>query len=333
MEQSLNYSNVYLIPKYSELRTRTDADVSTEFLGRKFKLPIVPANMVSVINLLIAKWLSENDYFYIYHRFGQKHDHPINFVRYANKEKWKTISISVGVKKEDKDIITGILWEQNRVDVLTIDVAHGHHILVKEMIKFIKDQYKEQKIQCPKIIAGNVCTRDATRDLKDWGADAIKIGIAGGGACSTKNQTGFHVPMIACINSCNKIGIPIIADGGVKENGDIAKALVGGSSMVMIGGVLASCIDSPAENITEPVVGGFVTDYSPKITHKKYFGSASYANKGHSKNVEGVEIDIPCNGLTFEQKYQEIKESLQSAISYSGGKELKDLRNVQCVIV
>lgn len=325
MEKALNYSDIWLVPEYSELTSRSKANVRAEFLGRKYRLPVCPANMKSVIDMKTAKWLSENDYFYIYHRFGKTEDHPTNFVRTANKEKWKLISISIGVKEEDKCLIDGILWGQNRIDIITIDVAHGHHLLVKEMIQFIKDTYRKAKVQCPYIIAGNVCTPQAVYDLWTWGANAIKIGIAGGAACSTKNMTGFHIPMFSCIKNCtyDLPEIPIIADGGIKENGDISKALVAGASMVMAGSLFSACVDSPAENIK--------IEGSDIIIAKRYFGSASYANKGHNKNLEGIEIDIPCNQMTYEQKYQEIKQSLQSSISYAGGKNLSAFKKVKWI--
>lgn len=340
MEKALNYSDVHLVPEYSELKSRAEADIGVEFLGRKFNSPVVPANMSSVIDINTAHWLSENGYFYIYHRFGD----TLKFVKdcqmyfegskFIGNQWWKTISISIGVKQEDKDLIQKIINYRLKVDVICIDIAHGHHILVKEMIDYIKNTFVsyQYSFPCPKIIAGNVATQEAILDLEKWGADAVKVGIAGGGACSTKNQTGFHVPMFTCMQNCS-VGtyIPIISDGGIRENGDIAKAITAGADMVMLGGALAACVDSPAENIHEPVVGGFLTEYPPKITHKKYFGSASYKNKGEDKHVEGFEVDIPCNGKTYEQKYKEIKESLQSAISYSGGTNLSSLKNVKWI--
>jgi GMP reductase len=341
MDKALNYSDIYLIPEYSELRTRADADISTDFLGRKFKVSWLPANMKSVIDEKIAKWLSENDYFYIYHRFGD----TLAFVIDASNSSWKTVSISVGVKQADKDLISYLINSAYVIDFITIDIAHGHHILVKEMIEFIKYIYKKCHRQIPaKIIAGNICTNEAALDLQEWGADAIKVGIAGGAACSTKNMTGFHIPMFTAIQECSKgIHIPIIADGGIKENGDIAKALVAGADMIMGGNIFCACIDSPAENIYEEIpswqdsVVLTTSDLSillrKKIVAKRYFGSASYKNKGEDKNIEGFEIDIPCNGKTYEQKYQEIKESLQSAISYAGGKDLKALTKVKWITI
>jgi len=362
MEKSLNYSDVYLVPKYSELTTRSNADTSVNFLGRKFKLPIIPANMASVISEDNAKWLSQNDYFYIMHRFGDNR----KFLQRARAEAWKTVSISVGVKDEDKEFIVDIADTKCRVDFVTIDIAHGFSVLMKEMIDHIKKWLPDTKI-----IAGNICTPEAVSYLGGWGADAAKVGIAGGGACSTKNMTGFHVPMFSCVKNCatalvpnsewngvymGPYKIPIIADGGIRENGDITKALVAGGSMVMAGSIFAACTDAPGESIEkwsrsayhpceadDPFVDIVLADGShlaqdfKKTVYKKYFGSASATQKGASgqtvKHIEGFELEIPCNGLTYSEKYQEITDSLRSSISYAGGSNLEIFKSTKYITV
>lgn len=346
---ALNYSDVYLSPRYSSLKSRSQADVSVEFLGTKFKSPIIPANMSSVINPDLAKWLSNNGYFYIMHRFAD----TFKFVQKANAEDWKTISISIGVKEEDLSLIRNIVNSNYRIDFITIDIAHGHSLLVKETIEFIKTIYSFKSFDyswtIPKIIAGNVATREGVNDVNTWGADAVKVGIAGGGACSTKNMTGFHIPMFSCVKNCYEYNkdIPIIADGGVRENGDIPKALVAGATMVMVGGLLAACIDAPGENVYSKqeydVVyrhdsNGYAIAYAQQprkreITHKSYHGSASEHQKGEKKHVEGFKTQIPCNGLTYKEKYQELKESLSSAVSYAGGKDLLAFKSVDFVTI
>ena len=382
MEKSLSYKDVYLVPKYSELVSRSQADISVEFLGRKFKAPWVPANMESVVDILIAEWLSLNGYFYIYHRFGKGESDTLNFVERANRGGYPLISISVGVGEEAKKLIETIASRNLRVDFITIDVAHGHHVLVKEMIKFIKivnfsveftetlscggkiiSHKKETKYYTPKIIAGNVCTKDAVLDLEKWGADAVKVGIAGGHACSTKNMTGFHIPMFSCVKDIYaknvvkydftdvyrvrpifepNISIPIIADGGIRENGDISKALVAGATMVMAGGLFAACVDAPGENTypkgywREWLSGDCITKNRVWVNgplHKRYYGSASAKQKGSHTHVEGFEIEIPSNNLTYSEKYRELTESLQSAVSYAGGNNLEAFKKVEYIKV
>ena len=258
--------------------------------------------MRAVIDADQAHSLSESYYFYIMHRFGVN---PIEFCKRARN--WKTISISVGVKKEDKDNILLLSRLSLRVDYITVDIAHGHSITMKEMIKLVK--------KClPKtfVIAGNVATSDAVKALTAWGADCAKVGIGQGYVCTTKDKTGFTRPMFSCVEDCarNK-SIPIIADGGIRCNGDITKALTAGADMVMAGSIFSQCVDSPAAST---VVGGRI--------YKQYFGSASEHNKKERKHIEGVMKEVPSNNLTYKEKLEEIKQDLQSSISYAGGDSL-----------
>ena len=318
LSKAYKYSDICLVPNYSEVFSRSDCDTFCELGGKNFKLPIIPANMKSVINMRLAKWMSQNDYFYIMHRFD---NHLADDVGLANSEDWKTISFSVGVKMPDKIHVMNIGKAKNiRVDFLTIDIAHGHCSRMKMMIEHIKKWLPNTKI-----IAGNVATPSAVRDLASWGADIVKVGIGQGSPCTTKDKTGFTMPMFSCATWCSNVfknensekPIPIIADGGIKCNGDIAKAMVAGASMVMAGGLFAACTDSPAVSST-------VND----IPHKAYFGSASAENKGHNNNIEGKLTNIVSNGMTYESKLNEIKQDIQSAISYSGGDDLSYLKNV-----
>lgn len=343
MEKALDYSEVSLTPKYSELASRSKADVSAVLGNRRFRLPVIPANMAACIDDRQAKWLSEEGYFYIRHRFNKDErgkDDSFSFCCKAEEENWETISISIGVQPWDYILVENLSGSfgnigyegPTRCDYITIDIAHGHSKAMKDMIAYIHGMYKWEEKR-PFIIAGNVTTPQAVRDLADWGADAVKVGIGGGGACSTKNQTGFHIPMFTAVQKCagNKLPrhVPIIADGGIRENGHIAKALVAGADWVMAGSIFAACKDSPAESVRELKMDNGV--YSSPIVRKKYFGSASAKNKGANKHVEGLEIEIPCNGMTYAEKLTQIKENLQSAVSYAGGVDLSALKKVEVV--
>jgi GMP reductase len=142
------------------------------------------------------------------------------------------------------------------------------------------------------------------------GADAVKVGIGGGFACTTKDKTGFTYPMFSCIIECAKDrDVPVIADGGVRCNGDIAKALIAGASMVMCGSIFAACSDSPAPLVKD----------AHGRRYKQYFGSASVHNKIEKKNIEGTMKLMDTDAFTYLEKMEEIKQDLQSAISYAGG--------------
>lgn len=286
----LSYDQVTLRPKFSSLKSRALADTSVMFGGRKFKLPVVPANMRDVISIDNAKWMSENDYFYIMHRF----DNSTIFVRLANHENWKTISISIGVSEADKNTL--FYWQSlnYRIDFITIDVAHDHHENVKEMVTLIRERFPKAFL-----IVGNIATSDAAVYLAaELKVDAIKVGIGGGSICTTRYMTGFHMPTLQYVMEVDSslsnryIEIPIIADGGAKHYVDIVKAIRFGATMVMSGGWFASCIDSPA-----------------KIIHGKKFyrGSTAYESKGEHKHIEGRTLALD-EGFTYSDRLKEIQQ-------------------------
>lgn len=312
MITALTYDNILLLPQYSELESRSLADTKVDFLGRVFKLPIMPANMVDVIDDRLAKFFSESYHFYVMHR-GEG-SNVVEFVRTANSEAWKTISISVGVNEDSYKQLTQINKEHLIVDFITIDVAHGDHIKVRRMIEWLRETFTDVKI-----IAGNVATEESALHLEEWGASAIKAGIGGGRICSTRYQTGFHVPMYTCIKNICKSGLklPVIADGGIKHLGDISKAIHAGATMVMAGGLFAECVDSPAQ-----IING----------KKQYNGSTSFAVKKENKHVEGISLTMDA-GVTVEERLKEIKMALQSSISYAGGTTINSLLHCGHILV
>ena len=324
-----SYSEVFLKPRYSEFHSRSEADTSITFGNKTFKLPVVPANMECTMNVDKAKYMSENGYFYIMHRFNKDKTAPANtdnkkFIEVANNENWKTISISLGVKEEDVDLIEHCISNKLRIDYLTLDIAHAHSVRMKEMLEFLHSVYKRGAYERPFIIAGNVASAGAVVDLENWGADATKVGIAAGKACTTYGQTGFGAPMFSCIQECADIATkPIIADGGIRTNGDFAKAIVAGGTMVMAGSIFAACIDSPAETVYREIITNELSNRGVgKIIvkpYKTYYGSASAKNKGANVHVEGRVVELECNKMTYAEKLHEITESLQSSISYAGG--------------
>lgn len=313
--KELHYDDVALLPRFSSVGSRAETDTSVKIGCFDFNLPVIPANMKCTISEDIAQYLSDNNYFYVMHRFG------IDTLKFLQAVRgWKNISISVGVKKEDHDLIEEISNRGYRVDYITIDIAHGHSEAMKQTINIISTL-----LPSTFIIAGNVCTVDGFNDLVEWGAKAVKVGVGPGAACTTKLKTGFTHPMFSCIR---KIALQsshyikghalLIADGGVNYNGDIAKAMCAGADLVMCGKLFSECIDSPA----------------PSENGKKvYFGSASTMNKTTQQNIEGRVLEIEDNGMTFEQKLNEIKQDLQSAISYSGGKNISGLQAVNYILV
>ena len=329
-----SYQDICLMPRYSQFHSRSEANTSTTLGNQTFKLPVMPVNMECTMNVDKARYMSENGYFYIMHRFNKDKTEAANtdnrkFIKLANSENWKTISISIGVKDEDKQLIDFCISNNLRIDFLTVDIAHGHSTRMKMMLEYINDMYRNwlknfSNLERPFIIAGNVATPGGVVDLEYWGADVVKCGIAQGDACTSYGQTGFGLPMFTCIQECAKVARePIIADGGIRTNGDFVKAIVAGGHMVMAGSIFAACSDSPADTVyKEFITNELSSTGSGKIiakTFKVYYGSASAKNKGANVHVEGRVVELECNGMTYTEKLKEIEESIQSGISYAGG--------------
>ncbi|KQL58503.1 MULTISPECIES: GMP reductase [Bacillaceae] len=316
MENVFDYEDIQLIPAKCVVNSRSECDTSVELGGRTFKLPVVPANMQTIIDENIALYLAENDYFYVMHRFQPEKRY--NFVK-EMQERGLYASISVGVKEEEYGFVEQLAADQVVPEYITIDIAHGHSNAVIQMIQHIK-----KYLPTSFVIAGNVGTPEAVRELENAGADATKVGIGPGKVCITKIKTGFGTGgwQLAALRWCAKAASkPIIADGGIRTNGDIAKSVRFGASMVMIGSLFAGHEESPGE--TTEIDGKRV---------KEYFGSASEFQKGEKKNVEGKKMFVEHKG-SLKDTLDEMQQDLQSSISYAGGTKLESIRNVDYVVV
>ncbi|MEB7844056.1 GMP reductase [Mammaliicoccus sciuri] len=311
-----DYEDVQLIPNKCIVESRSECDTTVKFGPKTFKLPVVPANMQTVMNEELAEWFASNDYFYIMHRFDEEGRIP--FIKKMQSQNLFA-SISVGVKDNEYTFIEQLSNEGFVPEYITIDIAHGHSEQVIRMIKHIKQHIPESFV-----IAGNVGTPEGVRELENAGADATKVGIGPGRVCITKIKTGFGTGgwQLAAINACSKAARkPMIADGGIRTNGDIAKSIRFGASMVMVGSLFAAHEESPGETV----------ELEGKL-YKEYFGSASEFQKGERKNVEGKKMFVEHKG-SLKDTLIEIEQDLQSSISYAGGKDLHSITKVDYVIV
>lgn len=309
-----DYEDIQLIPNKCIIKSRSEADTHVTLGDYTFKLPVVPANMQTIIDEDIAEQLAKDGYFYIMHRFDEASRKP--FVKRMHDQDL-IASISVGVKDYEYDFVSSL--KDDAPEFITIDIAHGHSDSVINMIKHIKKELPDTFV-----IAGNVGTPEAVRDLENAGADATKVGIGPGKVCITKVKTGFGTGgwQLAALRWCAKAARkPIIADGGIRTHGDIAKSIRFGATMVMIGSLFAGHLESP----------GKLVEVDGK-QYKEYYGSASEYQKGEHKNVEGKKILLPVKGH-LKDTLVEMKEDLQSSISYAGGRDLHALTRVDYVIV
>ena len=310
-----DYDNILLLPRKCQVESRSECDASVELGGRRFRIPAVPANMKTVVDEKICIWLAENGYFYVMHRFDLDN---VQFVR-DMRARGVYASISLGVKAPDYAAVDQMVAEGLVPEYITIDIAHGHADGVKKMIRHLKE-----KMPSAFVIAGNVATPAAVIDLENWGADATKVGVGPGKVCITKLKTGFGTGgwQLSALKWCARVATkPIIADGGIRSHGDIAKSIRFGASMVMIGSLFAGHEESPGKTVE---VDGEL--------FKEYYGSASDFNKGEYRHVEGKRILEPIKGHLAETLV-EMEQDVQSSISYAGGRKLMDIRKVNYVIL
>jgi IMP dehydrogenase/GMP reductase len=213
-------------------------------------------------------------------------------------------------------------------DVLLVDVAHGHADYVLEVVAELK-----RRFPAVPVVAGNVATAEGTRDLAGAGADAVKVGIGPGGVCTTRLVAGSGVPQLSALLDCSvearRLGVPLIADGGIRSSGDIAKALAAGAAVVMAGSALAGADESEALEISEngqryKVSRGFAT-LGMELTLKLAADQSVTAAEVQHYVPEGVEMTFPWTGPVAGTVHQ-LVGGLRSAMTYSGAESVEALR-------
>lgn len=247
----------------------------------------------------------------------------IKFPNAAKDNKGRLLcGAAVGVTGDMLERVSALV--KANVDAITIDTAHGHSKGVLDAVRKIKEIYPELQV-----IAGNIATAEAAKDLILAGADCIKVGIGPGSICTTRVVAGVGVPQLTAVMDCyeeaEKYGIPVIADGGIKYSGDVVKALAAGAKVVMMGSMFAGCEESPGE-----------TEVYQGRSYKVYRGMGSlgamacgskdrYFQEGNKKLVpEGIEGRVPYKGSVTETIYQ-ILGGLRSGMGYVGAGNLEQL--------
>ena len=374
MKKYLTYDDVNIVPKYSELNSRDDVDLTTRFTkNKKLNIPIVASPMDTVTEEKMAIEMLENGGVGVLHRFNSieeqsrmmkslhykwdsffnigdgkersaDNDYDEWYEKLHNKSKisksdwedfkdygmftddmaetdrmWRNLPLcaAVGVKGDYLERAKELVF--NGCNVILIDVAHGHHKLVGDAIEEIKS-----KISNIEVIAGNVATGDGAEFLCEKGADAIRVGIGNGSLCETRIRTGVGLPQVtALLDVCSvadRYDVPVIADGGIRNVGDVCKGLGSGADSVMVGSLLSGTKESPGSIEKQG-------EWPNEKLFKKYRGSASRDSKGNDKNVEGNHKVIPYKGKV-QRILHDIKDGINSSCSYVGASNLDEYRSL-----
>jgi GMP reductase len=307
-EKEYGFQEVYLIHNKCIAESRKECDPSVSIGGMRFKTPVIPSNMKSVVNENTCEFLARKGWFYIMHRFGI--DNCVFTKSMHNKGLFS--SISIGVNDDSYESLKLMKREGVIPEYITLDVACAYSSKAERMVKFVKDNFNSF------LIVGNYSTEEAVVEIEKWGADATKAGISCGKVCTTYHGTGVARPMFSTVLKCSNVAKkPIISDGSIKDVGDACKAIVAGASWVMAGSLFAGYEQSAGEIIT--IEGK---------RYKQYFGSASYNNTLNDKHVEGTCILIDYNG-DMDKLLEKIEDGIRSCISYSGGLDIKSIPNMK----
>jgi len=324
-KEVLSFDDVILVPGYSDLRTRKSIDTSVEVNYSnhklKFNIPIISSPMSTVTEAHMSNAMISQGGLGIIHRYNTI-EFQTKLLGYVNHRDYRAAAI--GVTGDYKERLSSLV--ENNLNIVCIDIAHGDHVMMEEAVEFVRSEY-------PKlfVIAGNIATGDAYKRLSSAGAHAIRTSVGSGSICTTRIQTGHGMPTFQAILDCQAARLEminndsenvayIIADGGIKNSGDIVKSLAAGADFAMLGSMLSGTRETPGKIITN--------SEGKKV--KRYNGMASKAAqknwKGTYNSIEGVASYVTYKGTT-SKVINEIMSNIRSGMSYSGASNLKELQS------
>jgi IMP dehydrogenase len=319
MRKGISYDDVLLVPQYSDIRSRSEVDMSSELDENiSLSLPIISSPMDTVTEGKMVTAMDAAGGLGVIHRYNTIEEQVaiINdvFKEYEGLE--PNVGAAIGVSGDYIERATAVV--DVGANIICVDVAHGHHVLMKEALINLKEVFGNSV----HIMAGNVATLEGFNSLSDWGADSVRCNVGGGSICSTRIQTGHGVSGLQTIIDCARSDrdTKIIADGGLKNSGDIVKALAAGADFVMLGSLLAATDETP---------GFTIMNSSSESEYKHYRGMASKEAqmdwRGRTSSNEGVAALIKCKGPVGDV-LRDLKNGIRSGFSYSGARTLLEFQ-------
>jgi IMP dehydrogenase len=317
MKQTYSFDDVLLIPQYSDINSRTEVNISSS-LGDKIRLrlPVISAPMDTVSDTKMAIAVGSQGGLSVIHRYNTIKD-QVEKVHYITETtSLRNVAAAIGMSEESLPRARALV--DAGVNILCVDVAHGHHMLMRKCLLSLKEEFGS----AVHIMAGNVATLEAFEQLSEWGADSIRVGIGGGSICSTRIVTGHGVPTLQSVIECARstYDTKIVADGGIKTTGDMVKALAAGADFVMVGSMLAGTDEAPGEIVVN----------AKGEKYKEYRGMASKeaqrAWRGKSSTPEGVAAMVPYQGRVSDI-IDDIVGGIRSGLSYTGARNIRELQN------
>lgn len=311
LSKGLAFDDVLLVPQYSDIKSRKECDIGNQLDSDiDLTLPILSAPMDKVTESAMANTMAEMGGLGIVHRYNTIDEQ----IEIANKIKGIK-ACAIGATGDFFERAVALV--ENGVRVLCVDIAHAHHIHMKNALTLLKNHF------CGDVhlMAGNVATLQAFDDLSDWGADSIKVSIGGGSICSTRILTGHGVPTLQAVYECSKSdrNTILIADGGIKNSGDMVKALAMGADFVMIGSLLSATSQAPGDLHYDENGNPF----------KEYRGMASKEAqqdwRGKSASIEGVASYVAYKGCA-KAILKDLDNGIRSGLSYSGARSINEFQ-------
>jgi IMP dehydrogenase len=319
LKEGLSYQDVLIVPQFSDIRSRKEVDLRSSLGSTVCSLPIISSPMDTVTEDRMALAMAKAGGVSVIHRYNSPEQQAliVRRVLESGLDIDATAHTAAAIGTSSDELARARTLVDAGIRILCVDVAHGHHVLMRNALRNLRKDFGDHI----HIIAGNIATKDGYEALVDWGANSVRANIGSGSICSTKIQTGHGVPGLQTIFDCaeSSYDAPIIADGGIRNSGDIVKALAAGANFVMCGSLLSGTDETPGD-VLETSEGKF----------KAYRGMASkdaqIAWRGRAASLEGIATRVRLKGSVADV-LGDLERGIRSGLSYSGARTIHELQD------